>query len=205
MAVDFGIMGRVDMADAGTWPRSSWAFSQRDYVGVADVFFAAGFVPRRSGPMAFVQAVRSIGEPILGLPLEEISFGRLLGQLLARPSSFEMETQPQLLLLQKTMVVAEGVGRLLNPRDQHVAAGAAAGRAVDHRQSGSPGAAAASVADGLDTIGPAAGPRAAAGGRARSRSSSACGPRSRPTLLPGLVLALLLGALIGAFIGLTLA
>lgn len=116
VALDFGIMGRVDMADRRHMAEILVGFLQRDYVTVADVFFKAGFLPPDADRMAFVQAVRSIGEPILGLPLEEISFGRLMGQLLAVADSFEMRTQPQLLLLQKTMVVAEGVGRLLNPR-----------------------------------------------------------------------------------------
>ncbi len=116
VAIDFGIMGRVEMADRRYMAEILIGFLDRDYVKVADVFFKAGFLPPEADRMAFVQAVRSIGEPILGLPLEEISFGRLVGQLLAVADNFEMRTQPQLLLLQKTMVVAEGVGRLLNPK-----------------------------------------------------------------------------------------
>jgi ubiquinone biosynthesis protein len=116
VALDFGIMGRVEMTDRRHMAEILIGFLDRDYVSVADVFFRAGFLPPEADKMAFVQAIRSIGEPILGLPLEEISFGRLVGQLLAVADSFEMRTQPQLLLLQKTMVVAEGVGRLLNPR-----------------------------------------------------------------------------------------
>ncbi len=116
VALDFGIMGRVDIADRRHMAEILVGFLERDYVGVAEVFFKAGFLPPEADKMAFVQAVRSIGEPILGLPLEDISFGRLVGQLLAVADDFEMRTQPQLLLLQKTMVVAEGVGRLLNPK-----------------------------------------------------------------------------------------
>ncbi len=116
VALDFGIMGRVEMADRRYMAEILVGFLQRDYVSVADVFFKADFLPPEADRMAFVQAIRSIGEPILGLPLEEISFGRLVGQLLAVADSFEMRTKPQLLLLQKTMVVAEGVGRLLNPK-----------------------------------------------------------------------------------------
>ena len=116
VALDFGIMGRVDMSDRRHMAEILVGFLERDYAKVADVFFAAGFLPDDADRMAFVQAVRSIGEPILGLPLEEISFGRLMGQLLAMAEQFRMQTQPQLLLLQKTMVVAEGVGRLLNPQ-----------------------------------------------------------------------------------------
>lgn len=116
VALDFGIMGRVDMADRRHMAEILVGFLERDYAKVADVFFAAGFLPPEADRMAFVQAIRSIGEPILGLPLEEISFGRLVGQLLRVADSFAMRTQPQLLLLQRTMVVAEGVGRLLNPK-----------------------------------------------------------------------------------------
>ncbi|MGH7004614.1 MAG: 2-polyprenylphenol 6-hydroxylase, partial [Alphaproteobacteria bacterium] len=65
---------------------------------------------------AFTQALRAIGEPIMDKPLHEISVGRLLGLLFEITETFEMETQPQLLLLQKTMIVTEGVGRALNPR-----------------------------------------------------------------------------------------
>ena len=72
------------------------------------MFFRAGFVPPTRTSEAFAQACRAIGEPILGLPLNEISIGRLLGQLLTVAEQFDMQQQPQLLLLQKTMVVAEG-------------------------------------------------------------------------------------------------
>ena len=83
---------------------------------------------------AFAQACRSIGEPILGRPLHEISIARLLAQLFQVTEQFEMETQPQLLLLQKTMVLAEGVGRRLDPDGQYVEPGAAADRGMDARQ-----------------------------------------------------------------------
>jgi len=79
------------------------------------VFFEAGYVPPHQDQAQFQQACRAIGEPILGLPLNEISIGRLLGQLLSIAEQFEMEQQPQLVLLQKTMAVSEGVGRALNP------------------------------------------------------------------------------------------
>ena len=72
-------------------------------------------MPRRRSIDAFTQACRSIGEPILGLPLHEISIARLLAQLFQVTEQFEMETQPQLLLLQKTMVLVEGIGRRLDP------------------------------------------------------------------------------------------
>ena len=90
-------------------------FLSRDYERVAAVFFSAGFVPAEQDQAAFQQACRAIGEPILDLPLNEISIGRLLGQLLTVAEQFEMQQQPQLVLLQKTMAVSEGVGRTLNP------------------------------------------------------------------------------------------
>ena len=90
-----------------------------DYERVAEVHFEAGYVPRRASKAAFVQALRSIGEPILGRPLNEISIAQLLGQLFQITEAFEMETQPQLLLLQKTMLMAEGLTRRLTP-DQNM-------------------------------------------------------------------------------------
>jgi ubiquinone biosynthesis protein len=83
---------------------------------VAEVHFAAGYVPANQSIDLFTQACRSIGEPILGRPLHEISVGRLLAQLFQITEQFEMETQPQLLMLQKTIVLIEGVGRRLDPR-----------------------------------------------------------------------------------------
>jgi ubiquinone biosynthesis protein len=82
---------------------------------VADVFVRAGYVPADEDRDAFAQAARAIGEPILGKPLNDISIGRLFGQILTVAEQFKMQQQPHLLLLQKTMVVAEGVGRALNP------------------------------------------------------------------------------------------
>ncbi|WP_088560380.1 2-polyprenylphenol 6-hydroxylase [Arboricoccus pini] len=116
IALDFGIMGRIDMEMRRDLALVLLGFLTRDYAKVADVFFRAGYVPVDQDKSAFTQALRAVGEPILGLPLEKISFARLLGQLLATAATFEMTTEPQLLLLQKTMVVAEGVGRALNPR-----------------------------------------------------------------------------------------
>ncbi|MEL0019148.1 MAG: hypothetical protein VW709_04685, partial [Rickettsiales bacterium] len=91
------------------------AFLQRDYYRVAEIHFLAGYVPADKSLGAFSQACRAIAEPILGRPQNEISIARLLGQLFQVTRTFEMETQPQLLLLQKTMLVAEGVGRKLDP------------------------------------------------------------------------------------------
>lgn len=115
VAVDFGIMGRLDWATRCHLADILVGFLSRDYARVADAHFAAGYVPANRSKEAFRQACRSIGEPILGLPLAEISVARLLAQLFRISESFGMQTQPQLLLLQKTMVVAEGVGRTLDP------------------------------------------------------------------------------------------
>src|SRR5881392_1840001 len=113
--VDFGIMGRLDRQTRYYLADMLIGFLTGDYRRVAEVHFDAGYVPRRRSLDAFTQAARSIGEPILGKPLNEISIARLLAQLFQVTEQFEMETQPQLLLLQKTMVLAEGVGRNLAP------------------------------------------------------------------------------------------
>ncbi|MBC45798.1 MAG: ubiquinone biosynthesis protein UbiB, partial [Thalassospira sp.] len=92
-------------------------FLTRDYHRVAEVHFEAGYVPRNQSLEHFQQACRSIGEPILGKELADISVGRLLGQLFQITEQFGMETQPQLLMLQKTMIVAEGLSRILSPNE----------------------------------------------------------------------------------------
>jgi len=114
VAVDFGIMGRLDHKTRYYLAEMLTGFLTGDYRRVAEVHFRAGYVPGDKSVDAFAQACRSIGEPILGRPLHEISLARLLGQLFQVTETFEMETQPQLLLLQKTMLLAEGMGRALN-------------------------------------------------------------------------------------------
>lgn len=114
--VDFGIVGRIDVPTRRFLADILTGFLERDYERVARVHFEAGFVPPEKSPGALAQAVRSIGEPIHGLPTEEISIGRLFGQLFQITETFGMPAQPHLLLLQKVMVVAEGVGRALYPR-----------------------------------------------------------------------------------------
>jgi ubiquinone biosynthesis protein len=113
--VDFGIMGRLDQQTRFYLADMLIGFLTSDYRRVAEVHFAAGYVPRRRSVDMFAQACRSIGEPILGKPLQEISLARLLAQLFRVTEQFDMETQPQLLLLQKTMVLVEGIGRRLDP------------------------------------------------------------------------------------------
>lgn len=112
--VDFGIMGRLDVKTRHFLADMLIGFLTGDYRGVAEVHFRAGYVPAHKSVDAFAQACRSIGEPILGRPLSEISLAQLLARLFRITEQFEMETQPQLLLLQKTMLVAEGVGRQVN-------------------------------------------------------------------------------------------
>ncbi len=115
VAVDFGIMGRLDADTRRYLAEMLLGFLTGDYERVAEVHFEAGYVPACKSKDAFVQACRSIGEPILGRPLGEISIAQLLAQLFQITETFEMETQPQLLLLQKTMLIAEGIGRTLTP------------------------------------------------------------------------------------------
>ena len=115
VAVDFGIMGRLDRRTRDYLADMLIGFVTRDYRLVAEVHFRAGYVPPHQSLPAFAQAARSIGEPILERPLNEISIGRLLAQLFQITKQFEMPTQPQLLLLQKTLLMAEGMGRRLDP------------------------------------------------------------------------------------------
>ncbi|MDA8233036.1 MAG: 2-polyprenylphenol 6-hydroxylase [Magnetospirillum sp.] len=115
VAVDFGIMGRVEQRTRRFLGEMLIGFLNGNYRRVAEVHFEAGYVPADKSVDAFTQASRSIAEPILGRPLHEISVARLLGQLFEVTETFAMETQPQLLLLQKSMLVAEGIGRRLDP------------------------------------------------------------------------------------------
>ena len=115
IAMDFGIMGRIDATTQKALGEMLLGFLTRDYRMVADAHLRAGFVPADKSVEGFAQACRSIAEPILGKPISEISIARLLGQLFQVTETFEMQTQPQLLLLQKSMLLAEGVGRTLAP------------------------------------------------------------------------------------------
>ncbi len=113
--VDFGIMGRLDKNNRKFLAEILYGFIQRDYVKVAEVHFQAGLVPKETSKEEFAQALRSVGEPIFGQSIKDISGGNLLAQLFEITEKFNMATQPPLLLLQKTMVVVEGVARKLNP------------------------------------------------------------------------------------------
>ena len=114
-AVDFGIMGRLD-ADMRRFMAGTLAgFLQRDYRKVAELHYEFSFVPAHHPIETFAQALRAIGEPIFGRSARDVSIARLLGQLFETTRRFDMQAQPQLVLLQKTMVVVEGVCRGLDP------------------------------------------------------------------------------------------
>ena len=115
MPVDFGIMGRLDRATRYYLADMLMAFLRQDYQKVADIHFDAGLVPSDQSRTGFALAIRSVSEPIFECPMAEISIAQLLARLFQTAESFQMEVQPQLLLLQKTMLVAEGVGRKLDP------------------------------------------------------------------------------------------
>ncbi len=115
VAVDFGIMGRLGLKERRFLAEILYGFITRNYQRVSEVHFEAGYVPRRHSVELFAQALRAIGEPIMDKNATEISMAALLGQLLQYTEVFDMETRPELLLLQKTMVVVEGVARQLDP------------------------------------------------------------------------------------------
>jgi ubiquinone biosynthesis protein len=116
VAVDFGIMGRLSGKERRFLAEILLGFLTRDYKRAAAAHFAAGYVPEKHSVDVFAQALRAIGEPLMDRPAEDISMGHLLGQLFAYTEVFDMETRPELILLQKTMVVVEGVARTLDPR-----------------------------------------------------------------------------------------
>ena len=113
--IDFGIMGRLDKLSQRFLAEILFGFIKRDYKKVAEVHLTAGLVPKEVPVNDLAQALRSIGEPIFGQSVKDISGGKLLKQLFDVTEKFNMQTQPQLLMLQKTMVVVEGVARKLNP------------------------------------------------------------------------------------------
>jgi ubiquinone biosynthesis protein len=115
VAVDFGIMGRLGLKERRFLAEILHGLITRDYRRTAEVHFEAGYVPPHHPVEVFAQAMRAIGEPIHGRTADEISMADLLGQLFAYTEVFDMVTRPELILLQKTMVVAEGVARSLDP------------------------------------------------------------------------------------------
>jgi ubiquinone biosynthesis protein len=115
VAVDFGIMGRLDAISRRFMAETLGGFLARDYRRVAEIHLQIGFVPPRHTVDDFAQALRAIGEPIFGRPASNMSMARLLSQLFEVTRLFDMALQPQLVMLQKTMVVVEGVARQLDP------------------------------------------------------------------------------------------
>jgi ubiquinone biosynthesis protein len=116
IAVDFGIMGRLGAKERLFLAEILHGFITRDYQRVAEVHFEAGYVPPHHSVENFAQAIRAIGEPIHNRTAEDISMAKLLTLLFEVTGLFDMRTRPELLLLQKTMVVVEGVGRSLDPK-----------------------------------------------------------------------------------------
>jgi len=116
VAVDFGIMGRLSAKERRFLAEILFGFITRDYQRTAQVHFDAGYVPRHHSVESFAQAIRAIGEPIHNRAAEDISMAKLLMLLFEVTGLFDMRTRPELLLLQKTMVVVEGVARSLDPK-----------------------------------------------------------------------------------------
>ncbi len=116
VAVDCGIMGRLNPKERRFLAEILFGFITRDWYRTAEVHFEAGYVPTHHAVEDFAQAIRAIGEPIHDRPADEISMAKLLTLLFEVTALFDMRTRPELLLLQKTMVVVEGVARALDPK-----------------------------------------------------------------------------------------
>jgi ubiquinone biosynthesis protein len=115
VAVDFGIMGRLGRRERRFLAEILYGFIRRDYLRVAEVHFEAGYVPSNYRVEDFAQAIRAVGEPIHARTADQISMAKLLTLLFEITALFEMKTRIELVLLQKTMVVVEGVARKLDP------------------------------------------------------------------------------------------
>ncbi|MEM7597997.1 MAG: 2-polyprenylphenol 6-hydroxylase [Pseudomonadota bacterium] len=116
VAFDFGIMGYIDEYTRKVYAEILFGFIRRDYQRVAEVHFEAGYVPADRDVNEFARALRAVGEPIFGMDASQISMGSLLSYLFEVTERFGMETRTELILLQRTMVVVEGVARSLNPQ-----------------------------------------------------------------------------------------
>ena len=116
IAYDFGIMGHIDEYTRRVYAEILYGFIKRDYMRVAMVHFEAGYVPADQDVDEFARALRAVGEPIFGMDATKISMGRLLSYLFDVTERFGMETRTELILLQRTMVVVEGVARSLSPQ-----------------------------------------------------------------------------------------
>ena len=115
IAYDFGIMGRIDEYTRRVYAEILYGFIKRDYRRVAEVHFEAGYVPADRDIDEFARALRAVGEPIFGMEASRVSMARLLSFLFEVTERFGMQTRTELILLQRTMVVVEGVARSLDP------------------------------------------------------------------------------------------
>ncbi|MAN77223.1 MAG: 2-polyprenylphenol 6-hydroxylase [Rhizobiales bacterium] len=116
VAVDFGIMGRIGKREQRFLAEILYGFITRDYYRVAELHLDIGYVPQTHTIDDFAQAIRAIGEPLVGRGADEISMARVLAQLIEVTELFDMTARPELVLLQKNMVLAEGTARLLDPQ-----------------------------------------------------------------------------------------
>ena len=148
VAVDFGIVGRLGKPERRYLAEILWGFLSRDYDRIARVHFEAGYVPPSHSVEVFAQALRAVGEPVVGKQASKVSMGRLLGQLFEITALFDMRLRPELILLQKTMVSVEGVARRLNPDHDLWAAARPVVEAWIRRELGP----AAQVRDAVDDI-----------------------------------------------------
>ncbi|WP_448658850.1 2-polyprenylphenol 6-hydroxylase [Sphingomonas sp. CJ99] len=114
-AIDFGIMGRIDRRARVWLAEILYGLITGNYRRVAEIHFEAGYVPPHHSVDEFATALRAVGEPMRGLPVKEMSIGMMLDSLFNITRDFDMQTQPHLLLLQKTMVMVEGVATSLDP------------------------------------------------------------------------------------------
>jgi len=114
--IDFGILGRLSPQEQRFHAEILYGFIQRDYLRIAEVHFEAGYVPAHHTIEDFASALRSVGEPIFGRLANDVSMSRVLLQLFEITEIFDMEMQPQLIMLQKTMMQSEGVCRRLDPK-----------------------------------------------------------------------------------------
>lgn len=115
VALDFGIMGHLDDYTRRVYAEILFGFIRKDYRRVAEVHFEAGYVPADQDVEEFARALRAVGEPMFGMNASQISMARLLSYLFEVTERFGMETRTELILLQRTMVVVEGVARSLDP------------------------------------------------------------------------------------------
>ena len=133
VAVDLGIMGRIGPKERRFLAEVLYGFIKRDYQRIAEVHIDAGYVPPVHAAEEFAQALRAIGEPIHGHRASDISMAKLLGLLFEVTDIFHMQTRPELVLLQKTMVVVEGVARRLDPEfDMWTTAEPVVGEWIEH-------------------------------------------------------------------------